>query len=144
MLKGMVRKLQISLLNSQRDNEYRDGGWRDAGNHVVRRQMISGAYLEKKKAILAGQVSLLDYAWTAIKCTVREIYWYRRQKKMGDWIMYNTPYQLVGRNVASSCHQAIKVDNNEEQQSVGVFYKLYDKAKQEIKDDRLRVGLELT
>jgi hypothetical protein len=140
----MVRKLQISLLNSQRDNEYRDVSWRHSGNQVVRRQMISEAYLERKKAILAGQVSLLDYTWTAIKCTVREIYWFRRHKKMGDWIMYNTPYQLVGRNVTSSCHQAVKVDSNEEQQSVGVFYKLYDKAKNEIKDDRLRVGLELT
>ncbi|MNX01512.1 hypothetical protein D3C86_310460 [compost metagenome] len=142
---GLIRKWQITQLINRRESEYRDLSFKTLPQfRMNEREMIDAAFIQSKKNILEGKVSILDYVWTFFKCEVRDLYWYRRQKKLQRYIDYNTPYTLANRRIVSDCYRGVPVDDADTQRLVDVFCEEYDKAKQQIKDDRLRVGLELS
>jgi hypothetical protein len=96
--------------------------------------MTDDKFYEDKRAILEWSPYAFAKHWRLFKLRMREKYWVRREKRLHDWVKYNTQGLIYGRTVHSGCFNSVTHDI---QQKVTAFYADYDKAMADIINARL-------
>jgi len=102
---------------------------------------IDREFFEDKKEIINRSAFPVGRYWNAIKCNWIERRWLRKERKLQDWVKYNTSAMLYSRNVVGSFDPDIMVGDNTLQNRVNAFYDKFDKAQEYVKRTRIRAGL---